>query len=57
MQARDLAVLGWAKARHLPLAFAMAGGYGIDIASTVRVQFQTFAIAERMAADWQVAGL
>ena len=57
MQARDLAVLGWAKARHLPLAFAMAGGYGIDIASTVRVQFQTFSIAERMAADWQVAGL
>ena len=54
MRARDTVVFEWAKTKGLPLAFAMAGGYGHEIASTVRVQFQTFEIAQALAVDWQV---
>ncbi|MDC1458738.1 histone deacetylase [Burkholderiaceae bacterium] len=54
MRARDLKVFSWAKARGLPLAFAMAGGYGRDIATTVAVQVQTFATATSLQCDWQV---
>ena len=54
MRARDLMVFSWAKARGLPLAFAMAGGYGRDIATTVAVQVQTFATATSLQRDWQV---
>ena len=54
MHARDLLVMSWAKARRLPLAFAMGGGYGHDIATTVRVQTQTYAIAAQMATTWQL---
>lgn len=52
MAARDAMVFEWAKSRQLPLAFAMAGGYGRDLRDTVRVQTQTLRIAARMAAGW-----
>ena len=34
----------------IPVAMAMAGGYGVDIEDTVQVQVNTFAVA---AAHWQ----
>ncbi|MEY2993376.1 MAG: hypothetical protein RL357_311 [Pseudomonadota bacterium] len=54
MAERDTMVFDWAKSRQLPLAFAMAGGYGHDLRDTVRVQTQTMAIASRMAQDWRL---
>lgn len=54
MYARDVMVMSWAQARRLPLAFAMGGGYGHDISTTVRVQAQTYAIATHMAKTWQL---
>lgn len=54
MHARDLLVMSWAQARRLPLAFAMGGGYGHDIATTVRVQIQTYAVAANLAQTWQL---
>ncbi|MEW6694231.1 Acetoin utilization protein AcuC [Tepidimonas thermarum] len=45
MEARDRRVFEWAWQRRLPLAMTMAGGYGHDIASTVRVQRRTYVVA------------
>jgi acetoin utilization deacetylase AcuC-like enzyme len=42
---RDHMVLGQARARGIPVAIAMAGGYGRDIADTVRGHLQTIALA------------
>ena len=52
MQARDRRVFDWAWQRRLPLAFAMAGGYGHDIEQTVQCQINTFAIALDYAGRW-----
>jgi hypothetical protein len=35
-------VFDWAWQRRMPLAFAMAGGYGHRIEDTVRVQVNTY---------------
>lgn len=45
MAERDRAVLDWAWQRRLPVVLTMAGGYGHDIHSTVRVQLHTYRIA------------
>jgi acetoin utilization deacetylase AcuC-like enzyme len=45
LQARDRRVFDWAWQRRVPLAFAMAGGYGVRIEETVQVQINTYAIA------------
>jgi len=45
LAARDRLVLDAAAQRGLPVAIAMAGGYGRDIADTVAVHFQTVSIA------------
>ncbi|MFZ4550549.1 MAG: histone deacetylase [Aquabacterium sp.] len=45
MAERDRAVLDWAWLRRLPVVLTMAGGYGHDIHSTVRVQLHTYRIA------------
>lgn len=45
MQARDRRVFDWAWQQRLPLAMVMAGGYGRDIDSTVRVQVNTYRVA------------
>ena len=42
LQARDQRVLDWAHQREVPVAMAMAGGYGRVIAETVEIQVQTF---------------
>ena len=45
LEARDRRVFDWAWQRGLPLAFAMAGGYGNRMEDTVQVQINTFAAA------------
>ena len=53
LRQRDQMVLAWAKARRIPLAMAMAGGYGRDLADTVQVQINSFALAHATWQDWQ----
>ncbi|QHI98007.1 histone deacetylase [Xylophilus rhododendri] len=57
MEARDRRVFDWAWQRRLPLAFAMAGGYGRDLASTLQVQENTFVVALEYARRWAQAGI
>ena len=53
LQMRDRMVLQWAGARRIPLAMAMAGGYGKNMADTVQVQINTFALALEASQHWQ----
>ena len=53
LEARDRRVFEWAWQRELPIAFAMAGGYGTRIEDTVQVQVNTFKVAVQYAARWQ----
>lgn len=52
LEARDRRVFDWAWQRGVPLAFAMAGGYGHRIEDTVQVQVNTFAAAVGYARRW-----
>lgn len=49
LAARDRMVLDHARARGIPVALAMAGGYGKNIQDTVDVHVQTIAIASEYA--------
>jgi acetoin utilization deacetylase AcuC-like enzyme len=53
LEARDRRVFEWAWDRRVPLAFAMAGGYGTRIQDTVQVQVNTFKVAAQYARRWQ----
>lgn len=53
LEARDRRVFEWAWQRGVPLAFAMAGGYGNRLEDTVQVQVNTFKVAAQYAARWQ----
>lgn len=53
LRQRDQMVFAWAKDRRIPLAMAMAGGYGRDITDTVQVQINSFALAHAAWQDWQ----
>jgi acetoin utilization deacetylase AcuC-like enzyme len=53
MEARDRQVFDWAWQRRLPLAFAMAGGYGHRIEDTVAVQLNTYCVALGYADRWR----
>jgi acetoin utilization deacetylase AcuC-like enzyme len=53
LEARDRRVFDWAWQRRLPLAFAMAGGYGTRIDDTVRAQMNTFTVAAQYWRRWQ----
>jgi acetoin utilization deacetylase AcuC-like enzyme len=53
LEARDRLVFDWAFRRALPLAFAMAGGYGKRIEDTVHCQLNTFRVAADHARRWQ----
>ena len=53
LQMRDRMVLQWAGERRMPMAMAMAGGYGKEIADTVQVQINTFALAYEAWQHWQ----
>ena len=52
METRDRRVMDWAWARRLPLAFAMAGGYGTDMQATVQVQMNTYRTAVEYQSRW-----
>jgi acetoin utilization deacetylase AcuC-like enzyme len=52
LEARDRRVFDWAWQRGVPVAFAMAGGYGHRIEDTVQVQVNTFAVALAYARRW-----
>ena len=53
LQARDRRVFDWCFGRNLPCVFAMGGGYGTDIATTVQVQRNTYATAVEYWQRWQ----
>ena len=53
LEARDRRVFDWAWQRRIPLAFAMAGGYGTRIEDTVQAQVNTFKAAAGYFARWQ----
>jgi len=53
LEARDRMVFDWAWQRRIPLAFAMAGGYGTRIEDTVQAQVNTFRVAAQYFARWQ----
>jgi len=53
LEARDRRVFEWAWLRRVPLAFAMAGGYGHRIEDTVQAQVNTFKVADRYWRRWQ----
>ena len=51
--ARDRRVFDWAWQRRVPLAFSMAGGYGVKIDETVQVQMNTYRVALEYWRRWQ----
>ena len=53
LAARDRRVFDWCARRRIPLALAMAGGYGTHIEDTVQVQFTTFTLALHYWQGWQ----
>ena len=53
LEARDRRVFDWAFQRRIPLAFAMAGGYGLRIEDTVQAQINTFGVAAQYWRRWQ----
>ena len=53
LMARDRMVLDWAWQKRIPMAMAMAGGYGKDIADTVQVQMNSFSEAYTAWQHWQ----
>ncbi len=53
LEARDRRVFDWAWQRRVPLAFAMAGGYGKRLEDTVQVQVNTFRVALEYWRRWQ----
>ncbi|WP_427911799.1 histone deacetylase family protein [Ramlibacter sp. MMS24-I3-19] len=53
LEARDRRVFDWAWQRGIPLAFAMAGGYGKRMEDTVQVQVNTFGVALQFWRRWQ----
>jgi acetoin utilization deacetylase AcuC-like enzyme len=56
MEARDRRVMQWAYDRRIPLAFAMGGGYGKDLSTTLRVQQTTYQVGVEYWRRWQPAG-
>jgi acetoin utilization deacetylase AcuC-like enzyme len=44
LEARDRRVMDWAWQRRIPLAFAMGGGYGHDLQTTLKVQQNTYRV-------------
>jgi acetoin utilization deacetylase AcuC-like enzyme len=53
LEARDRKVMHWCWHRRIPLAFAMGGGYGTEIGTTLRVQQGTYRVALEFAGRWQ----
>ena len=55
MMARDRRVFDWCWERRIPCAFAMGGGYGHDLATTIAAQVNTYAVALEYWRRWQSA--
>jgi acetoin utilization deacetylase AcuC-like enzyme len=53
LEARDRRVFDWCFSRRIPLAFVMAGGYGVKIEDTVQIQLNTYRIALEYWERWQ----
>lgn len=53
LHARDRRVFDWCWQRRWPCAFVMGGGYGKDLADTVRVQTTTYGVAFEYWRRWQ----
>ncbi len=53
LEARDRRVFDWAWQRQMPMAMAMAGGYGKRIEDTVQVQVNTYRVATSYWRRWQ----
>jgi acetoin utilization deacetylase AcuC-like enzyme len=53
LEARDRRVFDWTWQRRIPLAMAMAGGYGVHIDETVQVQMNTYRVALAYWEKWQ----
>ena len=56
LEARDRRVFDWAWQRRIPLAFCMAGGYGVKIDETVQVQVNTYRVAFEYWQKWRSSG-
>ena len=56
LEARDSRVFDWSYQHRIPLAFCMAGGYGININETVQVQVNTYQVAFSYWQKWHAAG-
>ncbi|OQW89414.1 MAG: histone deacetylase [Rhodoferax ferrireducens] len=54
LQARDERLFAWCGQHQYPVAFVMAGGYGVDIEETVQLQLNTYRVG---LAYWQQAQL
>ncbi len=57
LEARDRRVFDWCLTRRTPVAFAMAGGYGVKIEETVQVQVNTYRVALDYWRRWQNRGV
>ena len=53
LEARDRRVFDWAWQRRIPVAFAMAGGYGRNLEDTVQAQLTTWRVAWQYHQRWQ----
>ena len=53
LMARDRRVFDWCFERNVPLAFAMAGGYGKNLEDSVQIQVNTFRVALEYWRRWQ----
>ncbi len=53
LEARDRLVFEWAWQRRVPLALTMAGGYGIEIETTLKAQLNTWRVATAYWRRWQ----
>lgn len=52
---RDRMVLGMCRARKIPVALTMSGGYARDISDTVDIHFETIRIAVELSRSSQQA--
>ncbi len=57
LEARDRRVFDWAWQRRIPLAFSMAGGYGVEIEETVQVQMNTYRVSLEYWTKWNTLRL
>ena len=53
MAERDQRVLDFLRRHRVPVALTMAGGYGLDIHTTVALQLRTVQLAQQAHAAWQ----